>query len=273
MSLQSPPVVALPETRHLDVLASLLERRGVAVMRCPMVGIHDAPDQEAVTGWIERFCDGRMDLFVVYTGEGIERLTAAADRAGTTDRFIAALGSTPLLTRGPKPARVLRRFGIRPEYPALAPTTDGVIETLDQIQIAGQRIGVQLYGGEALPQLTDYLDSRGATADCVAPYVYASEADDQAVEVLIGEIADGGIDAIAFTSKSQVERLARVAGRANQPELAGLLSSVVVAAVGPVAAAALEHAGVRVDVVPESDFFMKPMVTALMSRLEREKGV
>jgi uroporphyrinogen-III synthase len=51
------------------------------------------------------------------------------------------------------------------------------------------------------------------------------------------------------------------------------LEAVVVAAVGPVAARELEEHGVRVDVVPESDFFMKPMVTALMARLRpAEKG-
>lgn len=261
--------VALPETRQLDVLAGLLERRGVDVVRCPLVAIRDTPDRDAVGAWLERFCDGRMDLFVVYTGEGMQRLVRFAERAGHKDRFIAALASTPLVSRGPKPARALRAFGIRPEYPAAAPTTDGVIATLDGLELAGKRVGVQLYGAETLSGLTDYLESRGALADCVAPYVYASASDDAAVEALIDGLAGGEIDAIAFTSKAQVERLAAVAERAGaQAKLRRALDAVLVAAVGPVAARELGELGVAVDVVPESDFFMKPMVSALVSRLE-----
>jgi uroporphyrinogen-III synthase len=130
-------------------------------------------------------------------------------------------------------------------------------------------VGVQLYGGEPLPAVTDYLAGRGATADCVAPYVYASESDDAAIESLIARIAAREIDAIAFTSKSQVQRLARVARRVAAGSLADLLGPIVVAAVGPVVAAELEESGVSVDVQPESEFFKKPMVTALMGHLDR----
>jgi uroporphyrinogen-III synthase len=262
-------VVALPETRQLDVLAGLLERRGVAVVRCPLVAIEDAPDRDAVVAWLERFCDGTLDLLIVYTGEGVQRLLTAAESAGLRDRFVAALGATPLLTRGPKPARALRALGVRPEHPAAAPTTDGVLETLQAIDLEGKHVGVQLYGAEPLPQLTNYLVSRGATPECVAPYVYAAESGDAAVEQLISRLVGSEVDAIAFTSKAQVERLVAVAARVGQTEaLRQALNSIIVAAVGPVAARGLEDLGVSVDVVPESDFFMKPMVSALMARLE-----
>ena len=41
-------VVAVPEARQLDVLANLLERRGAAVLRCPLVGIVDSRDEAGV---------------------------------------------------------------------------------------------------------------------------------------------------------------------------------------------------------------------------------
>jgi uroporphyrinogen-III synthase len=262
------PLVALPETRQLDLLASLLERREVDVLRCPMIAIRDSPDEATVFNWLERFTAGRMDLLVVYTGEGIYRLTGFAERAGLRERFVAALASTPLLTRGPKPARALRTLGIRPTHPAAAPTTAGVIETLRGIAVEGKRVGIQLYGGEPLPLLTAHLESRGAAVDCVAPYVYASESDDAAVKSLIARLDSGEIDAIAFTSKAQVERLAAVAAESGKAEqLRAALAAVVVAAIGPVAARELKDLGIRVDVVPESDFFMKPMVSALITRL------
>jgi len=40
--------IAVPETRQRDVLTGLLERRGARVLRCPLVGIHDAADQRPI---------------------------------------------------------------------------------------------------------------------------------------------------------------------------------------------------------------------------------
>ena len=34
--------IAVPETRELEVFATLLERRGATVLRCPLVSIRDA---------------------------------------------------------------------------------------------------------------------------------------------------------------------------------------------------------------------------------------
>jgi uroporphyrinogen-III synthase len=261
--------VALPETRQLDVLAGLLERRGVTVLRCPLVAIKDSPERQAVLDWIERFSAEPPDLMILFTGEGLYRLLGFAESAGRRDAFVAALGRTELLTRGPKPARALRGLELRPTHPAVAPTTDGVIATLEALDLEGKRVSVQLYGEDPNTKLMEYLAGRGIRPDCVAPYVYASETDDAAVASLIDSLAQGRIDAIAFTSKAQVERLAAVAEKGDLTDaLRTGLGRVVVAAVGPIVVDELAALGVEVDVVPESDFFMKPMVSALMKRFE-----
>jgi uroporphyrinogen-III synthase len=45
------------------------------------------------------------------------------------------------------------------------------------------------------------------------------------------------------------------------------LSRIRVAAVGPVIAEALQEIGVRVDVMPEGRYFMKPLVNGLVETL------
>ncbi|MGD8808445.1 MAG: uroporphyrinogen-III synthase [Gammaproteobacteria bacterium] len=265
---QSLGVVALPETRQLDVLARLLERRGARVLRCPLVAIHDSPHAGAVVGWLDRFVDSPPALFIVYTGEGVYRLVAAAERAGRATAFVHALSQTQILTRGPKPVRALKTLGIEPHLAAAQPTTEGIVATLDTLELNGMRIGVQYYGAEANAALARYLESRNAEVDPVMPYVYASEADDKAVESLIHSLAARDVDAIAFTSKAQVERLFAVSGKAGlQNELASALRATLVAAVGPVVASELERHGCRVDVMPTESFFMKPLVTGLIERL------
>ena len=267
-------VVAVPETRHLDVLASLLEKRGAAVLRCPLVAIRDAGDEPAVIAWLERFVAAPPALLILYTGEGVNRLMGFAQRAGLQEAFVTALGRATTLTRGPKPKRALGAIGLAPSIEAPQPTTEGVIRALDGLDLEGMRVGVQLYGTEPNRPLMDYLAGRRIEPDCVAPYEYATAADDEQAAQLIARMHRGEVDAIAFTSKSQLDRLRKLAAeRRLEAELERGLSATRVAAVGPVVAAELAAAGVRVDAMPAESFHMKPLVNeleALFERLDRE---
>ncbi len=263
-------VIAVPETRQLDVLASLLERRGAGVLRCPLVGIIDAPDAAPVVAWIERLIAQPTDLVVFYTGEGVERLLGFARRAGIEAPFVAALKRVPKLTRGPKPKRALRGLDLTSEYSATEPTTAGLVATARAIPVPLRRVAIQLYSESQDPQLRDDLEQRGVQTDCVAPYVYASAADDDRVVELIDALAGGGIAAVAFTSKAQVARLFDVAQkRGLTSRLRAGLERTRVAAVGPVVNADLEAAGVRVDAMPADSYSMKPLVTSLCELLGR----
>jgi uroporphyrinogen-III synthase len=263
------PIVAVPESRQLDLLAEMLERRGMEAVRCPLVAILDSPDAASVDAWVERLISRPPDLLILYTGEGLRRLLGFAERAGQREALIAALAETPMLTRGPKPVRALHEIGLKPAHAAQAPTTAGIIEALDTIELTGPRVAVQFYGADPNEELMAYLRDRQLQPDIVMPYVYASKSDATLVVELIDRIAQRAIDAIAFTSMAQVERLFDVAHRASRLDaLRSGLGGVVVAAVGPVVAEALRERGVEVDVMPESTFFMKPLVTRLATRLE-----
>lgn len=273
MSVGAEPLlgrtVAVPETRHLDVLASLLEKRGAAVVRCPLVAIRDSEDAAAVEAWIDRLAAKPPRVIVLYTGEGVNRLAGFAERAGRLERFVTALSQTMTLTRGPKPRQALRALGLSPTVEAPEPTTAGVIAALGELTLApGEHIAVQLYGSEPVAPLVGYLLQCQVDADCVAPYVYATESDDARVIDLIDRLDDHLIDAIAFTSKSQVKRLFDVAHRHDRTEsLTRGLAGCKVAAVGPIVAHALTTAQVRVDAMPSESFHMKPLVNALVEAL------
>jgi uroporphyrinogen-III synthase len=268
----SGKVVAVPEARQLDVLANLLERRGASVLRCPLVGILDSPDEPGVRGWIERLIETPTDLVVFYTGEGVQRLVGFARRAGREAQLTAALARTPKLTRGPKPKRALKALGVEPEHVATEPTTAGMIAAAALIEAPLRRVAVQLYNEDQDRRLGDYFERRGASVDTVAPYVYAAEADDERVAALIGELANGRVDAIAFTSQAQVERLLDLArARRIEAQLREGLERTLVAAIGPIVAARLDAARIRVDAIPTQSYSMKPLVTSVCELLRRPK--
>lgn len=258
--------IAVPETREIELFAAMLERRGATVVRCPMVAILDAPDPTPVLDWSRKFAGGGCDDLVLLTGEGLRRILSciAAHEPSLRESFVRALGSVRKITRGPKPARALRELGLKTDIAAERPTTDGVIASLRALELKGRRVGVQLYGAEPNKPLVEFLRLAGADVSTVAPYVYADAADDQAVANLLAQLTSGGIDAIAFTSTPQVERLFAVA---PAEEVRSALSRTLVAAIGPVVAEALHRRGVQSRLMPEESFFLKPLTTALEEAL------
>jgi uroporphyrinogen-III synthase len=259
-------VIAVAETRELDLFAALLERRGARVLRYPLVQIIDAPDPQPVLDWLRGFARGGYDDLILLTGEGLGRLLRCIERHDPALRqpFLTALGAVRKITRGPKPARALRELGMISDLPAPVPTTAGVIECLRGSSLDGRRIGVQLYGAEPNLALIEFLEQAGATVTSVAPYRYADGPDASAAADLLTRLQAGQIDAIAFTSKAQVERLFAAAPAAT---VRAALAATNVAAVGPLVAATLAAHGVSIAAMPESAWFMKPLTAALAQLL------
>lgn len=260
--------IGVPESRQLDLFADMLERRGAEVLRCPLVDIRDTPDTPHVAQWLDDVVAHGLDDMIWLTGEGLRRLRGFCERAGgdRMAQFAQRLGEARTITRGPKPVRELRALQLRSDVPATQPTTDGVIEALEAIDLVGHRVGVQLYGTDPNEKLMAFLADKQAVALPVAPYVYADEAEEPQVADFIDRIVGGTLDAVAFTSSPQVKRLykvARASGRADA--LTQAMQSLCVAAVGPLVAERLQSQGIEVTLMPESNYFMKPLVRSLVT--------
>jgi len=262
--------IAVPEMRELEIFASLLERRGAEVLRCPLVTIYDTPHSAQVLAFAVRLAEGGFDDFVLITGEGLTRILSCINKhdPALQERFIAGLQKVRTITRGPKPARVLRSLGLKSNIEATEPTSEGVIEAMKPLDLAGRRVALQLYGNDPNIKLTRFLQERGAELTTVAPYVYGNAADDATVKSLLERMAAGEVDAIAFTSKLQIERLVN---QQPAPLVKRALTRTKIAAVGPIVAEAIRAAGFEVASSPEHSWFMKPLVVALSESLQAKK--
>lgn len=263
--------IAVPEMRELEVFSSLLERRGAEVLKCPLVTIYDTPHSAAVLAFAVKIAEGGFDDFILITGEGLTRILSCINRhdPALQERFIEGLKKVRTITRGPKPARVLRQLGLKPNVEASAPTTAGVIEALKPLDLKGRRVALQLYGNDPNTVLQTYLKQHGAEVSTVAPYVYGSAADAATVTALLERMAAGEVDAIAFTSKLQIERLVN---EQPGPLVKRALSKTLIAAVGPIVAESIRAHGFEVASSPEHSWFMKPLVVALSEALNTKRG-
>ena len=262
--------ILVPESRELDLFAAMLEAEGGDVLRCPLVSILDLEDQAEADAWIDLFLRAPFDDLLLLTGEGLRRLMGLCERGGREAAFRATLTGVRTVTRGPKPARVLRELGLAPSLAAAEPTSKGMLDALAEEDLRGRRIGVQLYPGAGGLPLVEALRERGAEVFPVTPYRYASGEEAAHVADAIRAMAAGEIGLVAFTSTPQVERLAAVAREFELEEaLAQGFARVPVASIGPVMDKALEAHGVKAAIRPATSFHLKPLLRAIIAWRER----
>jgi uroporphyrinogen-III synthase len=261
--------ILILETREEAQFSRLLAEQGANVVQCPMFTIHDAPDPAPIEAWIRRFIETPCDDLVLMTGEGLRRLMKIARRMDVERDFIAAIEKARKFARGPKPGRALREIGLEPQVTTEKPTSEGIAEMLSRVDLAGHRVGLQLYPDKDHSALIGAITAQGAEVDIVLPYVYDAQAGDANIVTAIDEMAQGRIDAIALTNLGQVRRLVEVA-RANQCEarLREGLARTPIASVGPVVSDELKSHGLRTDIHPANDaYFMRPLISAMAEAL------
>jgi uroporphyrinogen-III synthase len=265
--------VLIMESREEAQFSRLLAEQGAEVLQCPMFAIHDAPDAAPVEAWIGRAIAQPFDDLVLLTGEGLRRLLKVARRLDAEQEFIAALGKTRKLARGPKPGRALREINLEAEMTTENPTSEGVIDLLERIDLKGHRVGLQLYPNKDHGALMTAITARGASPAPVTPYVYDAQAADSHIMTAIEEMANGRVDAIALTNLGQIRRLFEVA-RTNESEarLREGLAKTAIAAIGPAVADELTAHGLSADIYPaDGAYFMRPLISAMAAALAEKK--
>ncbi|WP_041381726.1 uroporphyrinogen-III synthase [Spiribacter curvatus] len=269
MKIQSQPFegyrIAILETRQATELAGLLERRGAVVERCALIGIKPTPNTETVDEWLRRFIeDRRINDLVILTGEALRRLHDRAQSIGVDTELRDRLAEVSLLTRGPKPGRILRQWGLSETTRSETPTTDGVIRTLNARGVRSNAVGIALYGTEPNQPLQDAIEDLGAEPVPVWPYVYTDYNDEYRAKALVERIIAGEVDAIIFSTKRQVDVLIQISQlQGAEQSLRNALSSMAVGAMGPVVEDKLRSLAIHVDAAPDGRYFMRPLTDAL----------
>lgn len=265
--------ILILETREEAQFSKLLAEQGADVVQCPMFTICDAPDPTPVEAWIRRAIDRPFDDLVLMTGEGLRRIMKLARGRGLDRALIASLAGTRKFTRGPKPGKALRDIGLEAQQTTEKPTTEGVIDMLDKLDLRGRRLGLQLYPDKDHGALTGALTAQGAEVDTVLPYAYDALAADGNIIAAIDEMAEGRIDSIALTNLGQVRRLIEAAkGHGCEPKLRAGLERTLIASVGPAVSGELAAHGLRTDVSPADEaYFMRPLISAMATALAQRK--
>lgn len=252
--LEGIRVVAF-ESRRAAEIEQLLARHGASVRAAPAlreVPIGESPEALEL---LQRLEANAVDVLVLLTGVGTRALVEAVRAHCSEERFVELLRRTSIVARGPKPVAALRALGLEPRVRVPEPNTwRELLAELDrELPVARLRVAVQEYG-KPNPALLDGLRERGADVLRVPVYRWALPHDLGPLRAGIAAILAREVDLAVFTTAVQVDHLLRVAddeGSRARDVVAALRGDVVVAAIGPTAAEALEEAGFPPDILPE----------------------
>jgi uroporphyrinogen-III synthase len=207
-------------------------------------------------------------------------LLAVVDRRGVRPQFLAALDSTKIAARGPKPVAVLREFGLAPWVVAPEPNTwKELIAALDakapEMTLHSARVAVQEYGASN-PQLLEALRERHADVLSVPVYRWALPENIEPLRQAAQDIADQRIEVALFTTATQVVHLLEIARQLNiDAEVRQGLASMAVASIGPTTSDELREQRIAVDIEashPKMGFLVRDAAERAADVLRTKRG-
>jgi uroporphyrinogen-III synthase len=240
------------ESRRGPEMQSLIERLGGQPTIAPSLREIPLEQNPAALDFAEMLFAGQVDIVVFLTGVGARALLDVVEHKFPREQFLAALQKCITVVRGPKPATVLREWGVRIDHRVPEPNTwHELLVTLDaHVPLSGRRIAVQEYG-QPNSQLYKALEERRAIVTPVP--VYRWELPDDLAPLhaaILGTIA-GDFDILMFTSAQQVRHVLQVAADLGKlPEWRKAAARTVIASIGPTCTETLAEEGLPADFEP-----------------------
>lgn len=242
------------ESRRRQEMEALIRKQGGVPEVAPSMREVPLEDQTQALQFADELVAGRCDVLVLLTGVGLTALMATMETRYSRTQLLEALGKTLLVCRGPKPASVLRSWGLSGDVIAPEPnTTETLLAELQRHApvLNDKRAYIQEYGASAAP-LAAALERRGALARTVPIYAWQLPEELGPLQRAVSLLAERRCQALLLTSAQQLRHLALVAETMHlwQEVVRSLHEHVVVASIGPVTTEALLEIGVTPDMEP-----------------------
>ena len=249
MSFAGLRVLSL-ESRRAQEMESLIRKEQGAPFVAPSVQEKALEDQHELVEFVERLERGEFEMLICMTGVGLSFLRDVALARLSVERLVSALRRVTILSRGPKPLRVLHEMDVRTHIVVPEPNTwKEIVEAVrDRSE---RRIAVQEYGRPS-PELTAALENLGRQVTSVPVYRWQLPADMAPLREAVKRLAARLFDVVLFTSSIQLDHLLDVAREMGLEDgvRAALRNDVAIASVGPVMTASLESCGLAADITP-----------------------
>ena len=238
------------ESRRAKEMDALIRKEGGEPFVAPSVQERALDDPGEGIGFVERLEADEFNMVICMTGTGLTFLRDVVASQSSAERLGAALRRVTIVSRGPKPLPILRELGARAQIVVPEPNTwREIVEAV--AARPERRIAVQEYGRPNL-EMNAALEKLGASVTPIVLYRWELPTDVVPLQTAARRLAKRQFDAILFTSSIQFDHLMMIAHDLGLQSnvITALCEYTAVASVGPVMTAALQAAGIPVEIVP-----------------------
>ncbi|HEU5408839.1 MAG TPA: uroporphyrinogen-III synthase [Nitrospira sp.] len=264
------------ESRMATELTRLIERYGGRPLVAPVLREVPLEDNSAAQQFGAQLLAGRIDLVIFLTGVGTTALFNFLKTHYPWPSIVAALKSTAIIARGPKPIAALKAVSLQATVTVPEPNTwVDVVSALDAYRpVKGLRVAVQEYG-VSNPELLRALEQRGAEVFPVPIYKWALPDDLAPIRHALDEVIAGRVNVILITNAAQVDHVMQVLEQDGKVHLFHeARRKIVVASIGPTASERLCHYNWPIDFEPshpKMGILVKEVSEQASSMLDRRR--
>lgn len=220
--------IALCATRKIEDMINVITKLGAQAYVEDIVRIVVLSENEIIEN-IKRAIEESPNIFYFTTGEGANLILKILEIFGIREHLLNPMYKSRVFIRGYKTKSVLLHCGFK--HFQEVDSTKSLIKTLENEDILNAKVFVQMYG-EDLPELENFLNSKGAKM--LKVWVYKYKADLEKVDAFIEKILNRFYDGLFFTSAYQVDYIFNRAREIGlKEELTKFLNeSLIVVAIG-----------------------------------------
>jgi uroporphyrinogen-III synthase len=244
-----------------EEVAELIEKRGGKPYFIPTIEIKGPHDLGPIKKFIDELQKEKIDYVIFMSVNGVRYLLSASENLSQLDETVEGLKKTITVAVGPRTAQELQAHQIQVNLIPARYTSEGIIQSLQQLDISGKSIRMPRTSG-ATPTLKEKLGEMGALVQEVYVYDSVLPVDPNLNEKFFQDLTAGKIDAVIFGSALSVKNLFKMLKDQISPEkLRDLFNNkLTVVAIGPVTSEALVEMDVKVDVMPDKHLFEETLI-------------
>jgi uroporphyrinogen-III synthase len=241
-------VLAL-ESRRAAEIEKLIRNQGGIPFVAPSMREVPLDHNHEVLAFAEHLFRGDFDMVILLTGVGTRLLNQVIETKWPAGSLADALRKVAVVARGPKPAGVMREWGV--PIAVLVPEPNTWREILKAIESRSEkRVAVQEYGRRST-ELIDGLTARGATVTLVSVYQWELPEDLEPLREAVRKLAAREFDVILLTTSVQMIHLLRIAAEMGlEDAVRQALGRMVIASIGPTTSETLAELGLPADFEP-----------------------
>jgi uroporphyrinogen-III synthase len=248
MSFGNARVLAF-ESRRAPEIAELIRINGGDPFVAPTVCEVPLEENTAALEFADRLDKGGFEMVIFLTGVGARQLERIIATHRSAEHFIEALRQLAVVVRGPKPAGVMREWGVPIAVNVPEPNTWR--EVLIAVEPRPERsVAVQEYG-RSNPALIEGLQRQGRQVTPVTVYQWRLPGDTRPLRSALDGLLSGRFEAVLFTTGVQIEHLLLFADELGlRSKALEALQRMFIGSIGPTCSEALRECGLQPSMEP-----------------------